>query len=230
MIRIYYFQHPRTIIHHQKRSSMKRTTFIVALATLFMLAATIIITTSATSQKRKASSGKFPKDSMIKRGEYLVTTSGCHDCHSPKIFTPMGPMPDTTRLLSGHPASDTIPAVPPGLIGATPKQWGAVTSNDFTAWVGLWGTSFTQNLTPDVETGIGSWTEDMFVAAIRRGKHMGVGRNLLPPMPWPAYRNMSDDYLKSIFTYLKSLPPISNAVPDPISPTGERIPTPKVLK
>ena len=95
---------------------MKRTTFIVALVAFFVLAATIVITTSATSQKKKGSTRKFPSDSMVKRGEYLVITSACHDCHSPKIFTPMGPMPDTTRLLSGHPSNDTLPNVPPGLI------------------------------------------------------------------------------------------------------------------
>ena len=137
-------------------------------------------------------------------------------------------MPDTTKLLSGFPANQKLPEVPPGLIG--PDKWGALATNDLTGWVGPWGTSFTQNLTPDIETGIGSWTEDMFLAAIRNGKHMGVGRDILPPMPWIMYRNMTDDDLKAVFAYLKSLPPISNAVPDPISPTGETIPTPKVLK
>jgi hypothetical protein len=65
----------------------------------------------------------------------------------------------------------------------------------------------------------------MFIKAIRNGKDMGEGRPILPPMPWPEYRHFTDDELKSIFAYLKSLPPISNAVPDPISPTGQAIPT-----
>ena len=206
---------------------MKRTTFFVALAALFLLVATVGVTTSVMSQRKKSSSGKFPKDSMVKRGQYLVMTSACHDCHSPKIFTKMGPIPDTTRLLSGHPADQKLPDVPPGVLG--PDKWGALTTNDLTAWVGPWGTSFTQNLTPDVETGIGSWTEDMFIKAIRNGKHMGVGRQILPPMPWDMYRNMNDDDLKAIFAFLKSLPAISNAVPDPISPTGERIATSRIV-
>jgi mono/diheme cytochrome c family protein len=163
---------------------------------------------------------------QIGRGAYLVHGGGCNDCHSPKIFTPMGPIPDTTKLLSGSPSDEKLPEIPKGLIG--PQGWGAVTSNDLTVWVGPWGTSFTRNLTPDVATGLGSWTEDIFIKAIRTGKDMGEGRDILPPMPWPEYRNLTDDDLKAIFAYLKSLPPIENAVPDPISPTGERVPTKKV--
>ncbi len=86
----------------------------------------------------------------------------------------------------------------------------------FTAWAGPWGISYTANLTPDQNTGLGIWTEDMFIKAIREGKHMGTSRPILPPMPWPAFRNYSDDDLKAIFAYLKSIPPIANHVPDPI--------------
>lgn len=163
------------------------------------------------------------KMSQVARGKYLVTLGQCGDCHSPKIFTPKGPIEDTTRLLSGHPANQQLPEVPKGLIG--PQGWGAVGSNDFTAWSGPWGTSFTRNLTPDTATGIGSWTEDVFIKAIRTGKDMGEGRDLLPPMPWWNTRQATDEDLKAMFAYLKSLPPIENAVPDPISPTGERVPT-----
>ena len=72
------------------------------------------------------------------------------------------------------------------------------------------------NLTPDENTGIGIWTEDMFLKAIREGKHMGTSRPILPPMPWPVYRNYSDDDLKAVFAYLKSLPPASNRIPDAV--------------
>jgi hypothetical protein len=154
----------------------------------------------------------------IERGRYLVSVAGCNDCHSPKIFTPQGPIPDTTRILSGHPAKTTLPELPTGLIG--PQGWGAVTSNDFTAWSGPWGTSFSKNLTPDSATGLGSWNEKMFIKAIRTGKDMGEGRAILPPMPWPEFRNMTDEDLASIFTYLRTLPPIENAVPDPQPPAG----------
>ena len=49
------------------------------------------------------------KEEMIKRGDYIVTTGSCNDCHSPKIMTQMGPVPDSTKLLSGHPGSDPLP-------------------------------------------------------------------------------------------------------------------------
>ncbi len=160
---------------------------------------------------------------MVERGRYLVNVGGCNDCHSPKVFTPMGPVPDTTRLLSGHPASSQLPEIPGGVIA--PDKWGALATNDNTAWAGPWGVSFTRNLTPDVATGLGSWTEDIFIKAMRTGKDMGEGRAILPPMPWEGFAQMSDADLKAVFAYLKSLKPIDNAVPDPIAPTGERIPT-----
>lgn len=173
----------------------------------------------ANAQKKKGPALK----SMIERGRHLVTIGGCDDCHSPKVFTPMGPVPDTTRRLSGHPADSKLPEIPKGVIA--PDQWGAITTNDLTAWAGPWGVSFARNLTPDVATGLGSWTEEIFIKAIRTGKDMGEGRAILPPMPWPQYAQMTDDELKSVFAFLQSLKPIENAVPDPISPTGETIPT-----
>ena len=165
---------------------------------------------------------------MIERGKYLVNLGGCNDCHSPKVFTPMGPVPDTSRLLSGSPATFKLPEVPNGVIA--PDKWGALTNNDFTVWAGPWGVSFTRNLTPDVATGIGSWTEEIFIKALRTGKDMGEGRDILPPMPWPNIGQSTDADLKAIFAYLKSLKPIENAVPDPIAPTGERLPTMKAPK
>ena len=137
----------------------------------------------------------------------------------------MGPVPDTTRLLSGHRADSKLAPVPQGVLG--PDQWGALTNGELTAWVGPWGTSFARNLTPDVATGIGSWTEEIFIKALRTGKDMGEGREILPPMPWFNYALMTDDDLKAMFAYLQSLEPIENAVPDPIAPSGGNMPTMK---
>lgn len=153
---------------------------------------------------------------LLERGQYLVTVTGCHDCHSPKVFTERGPEPDPKRLLSGHPAGDALPAVPPGLLG--PQAWGALTNHHLSAWVGPWGVSFATNLTPDEDTGMGTWDEKMFIQALRTGKHMGTGRPILPPMPWPNMAALTDEDLLAIFAYLRTLPPISNRVPDPIPP------------
>ena len=153
----------------------------------------------------------------VARGQYLVTISACHDCHTPKIMTAAGPVLDSTRLLSGHRAKQVTAAVPAGVLGR--DRWGAVINNDLTAWAGPWGVSFTANLTPD-RTGLAGWTSEVFIETIRQGKHAGVGRALLPPMPWQMYAHMTDDDLRAVFAYLQSLPPVSNLVPVPIPPTA----------
>lgn len=170
------------------------------------------------AEKPAADAKAAPAQSPVEHGKYLVTVGGCNDCHSPKKFGPKGPEVDMTKQLSGNPADDKLPKVPKGVIG--PMGFGTMANNHLTAWVGPWGVSFAMNLTPDKDTGLGSWTEDMFVKAIRTGKHMGApaGRDILPPMPWNWYANMTDDDLKAVFAYLQSLPPVKNPIHDPIPP------------
>lgn len=153
----------------------------------------------------------------IDRGRYLVAICGCDDCHSPKIMTAQGPIVDSTRRLSGHPADMKLPEIKES--ERAPGKW-ILAEQDLTAWAGLWGVSFTVNLTPDTATGIGAWTPELFARILRTGKFMGSesGRTLLPPMPWQNYRMMTNEDLESIFVFLKSLPPISNKVPDPLPP------------
>ena len=165
-----------------------------------------------------------PSKSLVERGKYLITVGGCHDCHTPKIWTEKGPDLDANRLLSGHPQDEKLPDVPKDALGQ--GKWAALTSMSFTAWVGPWGVSFSRNLTPDVATGLGSWTEAMFIKTLRTGKHMGEGRDILPPMPWMNFAQMTNGDLEAMWAYLRSLKPISNSVPDPITPSGARIPTP----
>jgi mono/diheme cytochrome c family protein len=158
-----------------------------------------------------APAGKTKAD-LVARGKYLVATSACNDCHTPKKMGPNGPEIDASRQLMGYVAT-TMPAPPPSS-GAWP-----IHSNDqLTAWAGPWGISFARNLTPDMNTGIGSWSEETFIKAIRTGKHMGVSRPILPPMPWEVYSQMTDEDLKSIYAYLRTIPPISNVTPDPVPP------------
>ena len=136
-------------------------------------------------------------------------TIGCGDCHSPKIMTDRGPVPDTTRELSGHPADQPLPPVDKSHL----KTW-VLFNPIFTASVGPWGVSYAANLTSD-ESGIGNWTEEQWLTAIRKGKYKGMesNRDLLPPMPWPNFAKMNDDDLKAIFVYLKSTKPVKNVVP-----------------
>jgi mono/diheme cytochrome c family protein len=150
---------------------------------------------------------------QIERGEYLVTAGGCHDCHSPKIFTAGALVIDSSRMLSGHPAAGEIPTIPAGTIGR--NSWGALTSHDLTVWAGPWGISFASNLTPDEVTGTGAWLQSSFINAMRTGKHMGSGRPILPPMPWQNVGQLKDEDLKAIFAFLRSLKAVNNLVPLP---------------
>ena len=149
----------------------------------------------------------------VERGEYLVTIAGCHDCHTPWKMGPEGPAPDMTRMLSGHPEEMALPAPP-----ALQPPWGASFALSMTAYAGPWGISYATNLTPDENTGMGIWTEQMFIDAMRTGRHMGASRQILPPMPWPWYGKMTDEDLKSVYAYLRTIPPIHNRVPTPVPP------------
>jgi hypothetical protein len=186
-----------------------KTTFITLLSIMTFLLVSMSCTT------RESLSAEIPalsQDELIKRGKYLTTVAGCNDCHSPKVFTEQGPIPDTTRLLSGHPSDEPLPEVPANV------QW-IMFSPGLTAAAGPWGISFAANLTPD-ETGIGAWTYEQFEIAIRKGKFKGLeqSRPLLPPMPWPMVAQMTGEDLRAVYTYLKSLPKVKNAVPAPVPP------------
>jgi hypothetical protein len=149
----------------------------------------------------------------VARGKYLVSAMGCHDCHTPWKMGPRGPEPDMSRALSGHPADLTMPPPPP-----VPAPWAWVGGATNTAFAGPWGVSFTANLTPDAETGLGSWTPEIFIAALRTGRHEGKGRPILPPMPYRMIANLTDEDLRAVFAYLQSVPPLRNRVPAPVDP------------
>jgi mono/diheme cytochrome c family protein len=189
-----------------------RKVHLVTVSLFVVFAFMVLVQTGCSNSKEE----KVPsKAEMIQQGKYLVDLGGCNDCHSPKVMTEMGPVPDTTRLLSGHPQDQPVKDIDPAMLSS--KMWMHSTL-DATAWIGPWGVSYTANLTPDPETGLGNWTEDLFIKALRTGKHMGVGRPILPPMPWQGIGQVNDQDLKDIFAYLQSLKPVHNKVPDPIAP------------
>ena len=158
-----------------------------------------------------------PDPALVERGRYLVTTSGCHDCHTPLKMTESGPEPDMSRMLSGHPESFAISA-PPANPG---EEWMMVAARTMTAFSGPWGMSFTANLTPDDETGLGRWTLQNFKDTIRTGRHMGRGRPVLPPMQIPMYKNFNDADFEAIYAFLRSIPPVRNRVPEPLPPVTQ---------
>lgn len=193
-----------------------RSIIVLSFALVFLLS----FCTSQTPEpmtETEESTAKTSAEDLVKRGEYLVTVSGCNDCHSPKIMTDKGPEPDPARLLSGHPADEALPAITDAKMIA-PGQW-ALFNPNLTAAVGPWGTTFAANLTSD-DSGIGLWTFDQFKKAMREGISKGVegNRPILPPMPWPNVAAMTDEDLEAVFAYLKSLPPVKNVVPQPVPP------------
>jgi mono/diheme cytochrome c family protein len=186
---------------------MKAKRSIIIMAAVILPAAGLVLA---------AKSPKDARSAQIERGKYLVDFGTCTDCHTPHVMGPHGPEPDMKRFLSGHPEGAKLPQPP--TLPAGP--WVAVTVGD-TAWSGPWGISYSANLTPDRETGLGIWTEKMFVQTMRTGKHMSAGRDILPPMPWQGLAKLSDEDLKAIYAYLRTVAPVRNSVPNPVPPGGK---------
>lgn len=183
----------------------------------YLLIACLIIFTSCDDKEYKEVPEvvKWTQNDSIKRGEYLVKTIGCHDCHSPKEMTDRGPQEISELALSGYQAGDSLPQV-----NSEALQSGWMLMNgQLTAFVGPWGISYSANITSD-DTGIGNWSMEKFKTAIREGKFKGDknGRMMLPPMPWQNFALLSDEDLESMFKYLQSTKPVNNSVPPPVPP------------
>ena len=84
----------------------------------------------------------------------------------------------------------------------------------FGQWIPSLGYFYGANLTPDTETGLGSWTTAQIVAAITQGVRPD-GRILAPIMPWHSFANMTPDDAEAVALYLQSLPPVKHKVPGP---------------
>jgi len=198
---------------------MKATVFNLLCVQILRLATAALFSAGALPVLAADMAGAGQTD-KVARGKYLVTIAGCNDCHTPWKPGPSGAAPDMTRMLSGHPQTMAMPPAPqpqgPWLVSAAATN---------TAWSGPWGVSFTANLTPDAETGLGRWTLRNFVDTIRSGRHMGRGRQILPPMPIPMYKHMTDEDLEAIYTYLRTIPAVSNRVPEPLPPAARSVAT-----
>jgi cytochrome c553 len=172
---------------------------LIGMATV--LAAATVIAQSTPSSWRSATAR------LIERGRYLATIGACNDCHSPKIDAQQ--TPDPKRPFSGRPQTTMAPSQNPNEIRA---------SLDLTAWSGPWGVSYGANLTPEPETGIGRrYTEETFIKTLRTGKKP-EGEVLLPPMPWALYKAMSDDDMRALYAYLRTIPAVKNNVRNAVPP------------
>ena len=167
-------------------------------------------------QKEESKPLTFTEGQVIARGKQLVSLGACHDCHTPKVFDETGMHLDQSRLLSGHPYGSALPKIDEQVF--KPGHW-TYFNEHFTAAVGMWGMTFSKNLTPH-ETGLKGWTPEVFIATMRKGKHMGIeaARPIMPPMPWENLKDLPDEDLIAIFKYLQSIKPIDNYVPEPMNP------------
>lgn len=134
----------------------------------------------------KATGNKDSVSQVLERGQYLAThVAGCMDCHSKRDFT----------KFSGPPA--------PGTEGGGGFL--------FDEKLGLPGKIYSRNITPDNETGIGTWTDEDILKAITQGISKN-GDTLFPIMPYPNYNRMAKEDLVSIIAYIRTLKPIRNKV------------------
>lgn len=183
------------------------------LLTAVGMAAIIAITTVACQSpagETKPAEETAAVEDPVKRGEYLVNTIGCDDCHSPKKMGPRGPELDLENRFGGHLSTHPIGPIDTAVLS---KGW-ALFGPELTVAVGPWGISYAANISGD-STGIGNWTEEQFFRAMREGKYKGLeaSRPLLPPMPWQNFAKLKDEDLRAIFLYLKSTKPVNNVVP-----------------
>jgi mono/diheme cytochrome c family protein len=133
----------------------------------------------------------------IARGKYLVTIASCHDCHTPGYF--LG-KPDMARYLGGSDVGFELPGL---------------------------GVFHGPNLTPDKETGLGTWTDAQVLTALQTGVRPD-GRVLAPIMPWRAFASLTKPDAEAIVAFLRSVPPVSHRAPGPFGPS--ETPTSFVMK
>ncbi len=190
---------------------MRNKLFTIGIMAAAVTGILIACTNSAANEKETK---PLSQAELVKRGEYLVNSIGCDDCHSPKRMGAHEPEIIEELRFSGYPSERPVQEVDTNSV----KRGWMLLGADLTSAVGPWGMSFTANISSDA-TGIGNWKEEQFIKALREGKYKGLdgSRPLLPPMPWFVYKNMTDDDLRSIFAYLKSSKPVQNVVPAPVA-------------
>lgn len=134
-----------------------------------------------------------PAEGVVSRGEYLARIMDCGGCHTPGA---LAGQPDQTRALAGSRIGFHIPDL---------------------------GYFYPPNLTPDRQTGLGTWSQDDIIRALRTGVRPD-GRVLAPVMPWRSYAALTDADARALVRYLKSLPPVRHPIP-PLAGAGARPPS-----
>jgi mono/diheme cytochrome c family protein len=165
----------------------------IAGTTILVIIALVVLGTTFTigwrpfigAKKRALTDRKFEATpARLARGRYLVDgVTGCFGCHTDQDWSKPGAPPVAGREGSGH-----------------------IWSDQDMPWL------VAPNITPDKETGVGNWSDDTLARAIREGIAHD-GRALFPLMPYPNYRQMSDEDLASVIAYVRSVPAVRNQLP-----------------
>lgn len=195
----------------EMNSGIEKQAWSAEMNQLTAISSFLLILLAGVAHAQNSSNGSKSGTKATERGRYLVQIGGCNECHTPWTFDKAlnMPVPNMSRYLSGHPAD----APDPG--GTAGKEDIGLIGPTFTSFKMPFGIVYAPNLTPDQDTGLGSWREAEFIRAMRTGKHFGGnGRAILPPMPWMNLAIMTDDDLKAVFAYLRSIPAIRNPVPE----------------
>jgi mono/diheme cytochrome c family protein len=163
--------------------------FLALSAILFVVVSAIYFSSCKDKDKKTGGTSGDNTDSsktMLARGEYLFNhVAACADCHSKRDFTQYGG------------------PVVPGTVGGGGFL--------FDEKLGLPGKIYGRNITPDNETGIGTWTDDDILKAVTHGISKN-GDTLFPLMPYPNFNRMAKSDLLSIIAYLRTLKPIRNKI------------------
>jgi mono/diheme cytochrome c family protein len=133
---------------------------------------------------------------QARHGEYLVELLGCGTCHTDGALVGT---PDLDKALAGS---------------QTGIAWSNPLGDKFP------GIIYPPNITPDIETGIGSWSDQQIADAVRAGvgRH---GNRRMTVMPWQGYAKISEEDIEAITAYLRSIEPVSHKVPDEVAPGQE---------
>ncbi|MEO7924317.1 MAG: c-type cytochrome [Chitinophagaceae bacterium] len=167
---------------------MRKFIALAAICSVILLAAWLTACKDKKTETKETGKTADSVSKVLARGEYLATSvASCMDCHSKRDFS----------KYSG-------PVVP-----GTEGGGGLVFNEKF----GLPGTLYGKNITPDTETGIGSWTDDELLRAMTQGISKN-GDTLFPLMPYANFNRMAKEDLMSIIAYIRTLKPIKNKVPD----------------
>lgn len=143
------------------------------------------------------------QSALVEHGKYIAAIAGCTDCHtnySPEYLDP-------TKL--------TLPQIQTmALNGKDTLDKKGFLAGGRLFDLGPGGKVYTANLTSDVDTGIGGWTDEQIKVAIRTGQ-IPSGRMLVPVMPYRSFNAMADADLDAVVAYLRTIPAIKNKVPEP---------------